>query len=98
MGCIRYLINGGAADLAACIASAGSLYDAQDIVNCEVSFGSVVGSCWAIGQSTLPFKEGQFLSTRLSADLHHVETLDLTADGREMSRSWDTIAVEGTVV
>jgi len=87
-----------AADLAACIASAGSLSDAQDIADCEVSFGSVVGSCWVIGQSTLPFKEGRALSMRLSGDLHHVETLDLTANGREMSRSWDTIAVEGTVV
>ena len=87
-----------AADLAACIACAGSLSDAQDIADCEVSFGSVNGPCWAIRQSTLPFKEGQLLGMRLAGDLHHVETLDLLANGREMSRSWDTIAVEGTVV
>jgi hypothetical protein len=86
-----------APDLAACIAGAGSLFEAQDMVDCEISFGSVSGAGWTIGQSTLPFRQGRGLGLRLSADGRQVRTMDATADDREAVRSWAVIAVEGHV-
>jgi hypothetical protein len=82
-------------DLAACLALAGSLSEAQDMVDCEVSFGTVTGAGWTITHSSLPFREGQRLDMQLTADMGRVQASDLTADGRPMRRSWNIVAAEG---
>jgi hypothetical protein len=86
-----------AANLAACIAGAGSVSEAQDMADCEISFGSISESGWTIRRSTLPFKEGRLLGMRPLRDWTHVETLDAAADGSKTDRSWEVIAIEGNV-
>ena len=84
-----------APDLAGCIAGAGSLAEAQDMADCEISFGSVSGAGWTIVQSTLPFRQGRELGLRLSTDRRRARTMDLAADGRQAPRSWAVTAIEG---
>jgi len=82
-------------DLGACIAGAVSIVRAQDLVDCEIAFGSVSAAGWTIERSTLPFKEGRRLLTHPFLDLDRIETVDLDADGREIVRSWDVTEIEG---
>ncbi len=44
--------------LAECVAAAGSLDAARDIVACEVSLGRIDGGGWTVERSTLPYREG----------------------------------------
>ncbi len=83
--------------LGACIAGAGSLSQAQDMVDCEISFGSVAAAGWTIERSTLPFREGcRLFAGRLNADC--VESIDLDAAGRDTVRLWEVTALEGKMV
>lgn len=82
-------------DLRACIAGAGSVTLAQDMVDCEIAFGAVSASGWTIERSTLPFREGQPLFADPSPNLDRPEALDQDATGREFTRRWDVTAIEG---
>ncbi len=80
--------------LPACIAGAGSLSQAQDMADCEISFGSISASGWTIERSTLPFKEGfRLFAGALKPD--RVESFDLDAVGRETTRLWEVTVLEG---
>ena len=82
-------------DLRACIAGAGSLFRAQDLADCEISFGSVSASGWMIERSTLPFKEGCRLHAGALPNRDGVETFDIDALGRETTRLWEVTVLEG---
>ena len=84
-------------DLRACIAGAGSLALAQDMMDCEIAFGAVSASGWVIERSTLPFREGQFLSLGPFPDIDRLETPDMDAAGRPVTHRWSVIAIEGEV-
>jgi hypothetical protein len=79
-------------DLAACIAGADSLAQAQDMADCEIAFGTV-GADWTIECSTLPFKEGRSLGFKCSPG--RIDTRDISTDGRDCVRSWEVVSVEG---
>jgi hypothetical protein len=82
-------------DLGACVDGAGSLSRAQDLVDCEISFGSVSASGWTIERSTLPFKEGCRLRNGAIPNRDSVETFDVDALGRKTRRLWEVIFLEG---
>lgn len=84
-------------DLCTCIAGAGSLAQAQDMVDCEISFGVVTASGWIIERSTLPFREGQRLFAESRLDIGRIEALDRDATGCEAVRMWAVTAIEGEV-
>jgi hypothetical protein len=82
-------------NLQACIQMAGSLAEAQDMADCEISFGVVTGRDWLIEKSSLAFKEGRNLDIRPAAVSGHIEIMDFTPDGREITRQWHITAREG---
>jgi hypothetical protein len=84
-------------DLRVCIAGAGSLALAQDMVDCEISFGVISESGWIVERSTLPFREGQFLFAEPVLDTDRIAALDRGATGRETVRRWAVTAIEGEV-
>ncbi len=84
-------------DLGAAIAGAGSVALAQDIADCEISFGAVSASGWTVERSTLPFREGQRLFPGILPNHNSLETLDQDAAGRDFTREWKVTAVEGEV-
>jgi hypothetical protein len=86
------------ADLRACIAGAGSVALAQDMADCEISFGAVTAAGWTIERSTLPFREGRRLFADLSPDLDRFEALDRDVTGHDFTRRWAVTAVEGDAV
>lgn len=87
----------GLPDLHACIAGAGSLSQAQDLADCEISFGSVSACGWIVERSTLPFKEGVRLLASPIGNRDRVVTLDLDARGHDTTRLWQVTALEGEV-
>jgi hypothetical protein len=84
-------------DLRTCIAGAASVALAQDMADCEISFGVVSASGWIIERSTLPFREGQRLFTGPLLDIARIEAFDRDAVGRDAMRRWAVTAVEGEV-
>lgn len=82
--------------------AAGSIADAQDLVDCEISFGRVAKGCWKIEHSTLPFCEGRCLAPRiegaLGLDLSGARLVidDIAPDGDAMRRAWEISACAGS--
>ena len=69
---------------------APSLQDAQDLVDCEISIGTVAQDGWVIENSSLPFKEGRRLCpVPLARSERGIETIDLDSNGAEIKRYWD---------
>jgi hypothetical protein len=85
----------GLPDLRTCIAAAGSAAAAQDMTDCEISFGTVFASGWIIERSTLPFREGQRLFPEAALVTDRIAVLDRDATGRESVRRWAVTFVEG---
>jgi hypothetical protein len=71
------------------VASAGSLTEAQDLVDMEVSIGSVSAQGWLIERSSLPFKEG----ARFSASYVNgaIVIADIEPDGASTTRAWTVL-------
>jgi hypothetical protein len=84
-------------NLRACVTGAGSLAMAQDVADCEISFGAVSASGWIIERSTLPFREGRRLFPESRPDFDRLDSLDQDAAGRESVRRWMVTAIEGEV-
>jgi hypothetical protein len=84
-------------DLRICIAGAGSVALAQNMVDCEIAFGAVSPSGWTIERSTLPFREGQRLFPGPFPNRDRFEALERDAAGRESARRWEVTAAEGEV-
>ena len=84
------------ADLAECVQAAGSLQAAQDLFDCEISFGRVDGHEWRIERSSLPFREGRSLRADSETGTGSLLVDDLTPEGTSIRRAWQIAAYEGT--
>jgi hypothetical protein len=84
-------------DLRQLIGAAPSEDAMQDLVDCEISVGSVGAGCWRIEHSSLPFKERRLLQPTTDTGDAALRTHDLGDDGREIERHWDLTRIEGSL-
>jgi hypothetical protein len=83
------------ASLADCVAGAASLAMAQQLVDCEISFGNVTSAGWVISRSSLPYREGAHLDPRPVAGTHRCRTADGGAGEGVTCRTWEILELEG---
>lgn len=84
--------------LKACVDEAGSLSEAQDLVDCEISQGVVVPSGWLITRSSLPFREGQRLDPVPGPrGRDSIVMSDMSAEGKAFTRHWTILEAQGSV-
>jgi hypothetical protein len=79
---------------------AGSLAEAQDAVDVEVSLGVVRDGGWTVTASTLPYRERTALNLSLPGDPvagDTVTTWEPTAAGQTAPREWTVTDLEGDV-
>jgi hypothetical protein len=76
-----------------CIAEVSSLNDAQALIDCEISFGTVSAAGFQITASSLPYRIGDVLNPRYSGG--RLTTLDRSAAGAIVTRQWEIIEPEG---
>jgi hypothetical protein len=67
---------------------AASLHAAQDIIDCEISFGRRRGGDWRIERSSHGFREGATLAPELDEMAGRLIVDDLTAEGAPFRRAW----------
>jgi hypothetical protein len=79
--------------LAECVAGAPSLRHAQQLVDCEISFGNVRAAEFRITASSLPVRIGAALEPRVAHE--RLTTLDRAPDGAALTRQWEITAAEG---
>jgi hypothetical protein len=84
------------ADLTACLKTVGSLEQAQDLFDCEISFGRVRDQQWHIERSNLPFREGHRLRPDIETGTGSLVVDDIAADGSSIRRAWQIVSYEGT--
>jgi hypothetical protein len=89
----RAVLPAAGRTLAECVAAASSLRHAQQLVDCEISFGDVRAGVFRITASTLPFRIGDALEPHFARE--RLTTLDRAADGAALTRHWEITAVEG---
>jgi hypothetical protein len=78
------------------VEAAPSLRAAQELVDCEISFGRVTElGGWLIERSSLPFREGAHLDPALDPTRHAFRSSDVTGEGHEMCRNWAVVELEG---
>jgi hypothetical protein len=75
------------------VAGAASLRQAQQLVDCEISFGRALPSGFRISASTLPWRIGAPLDPRLMRT--QLTTLDCAANGSAITRRWEIVQAEG---
>ncbi|HUD50100.1 hypothetical protein [Parvibaculum sp.] len=81
-----------------CVAGAGSLVEAQDLVDCEISQGAITGAGWIIQRSSLPYRETQRLDPAWAARASGALMLsDMTAEGRPVTRQWQILEAQGAL-
>ena len=78
------------------IDDAASLEAAQDLFDCEISFGRRYGGVWRIERSSLCFREGAALSLALDGDAGLLAVDDLTPEGTRVKRTWRITGHEST--
>jgi len=76
-----------------CIAEASSLEDAQALIDCEISFGTVSAAGLQITASSLPYRIGDVLNPRYSGS--RLTTLDRSGAGAIVTRQWEITESEG---
>jgi hypothetical protein len=81
--------------LAQLIDSAVSLQAAQDLFDCEISFGRRRGSVWRIERSSHGFREGASLSPVFDELARTLAIADLTTEGAPVRHTWRVVAQEG---
>jgi hypothetical protein len=79
--------------LSECVAEASSLKEAQALIDCEISFGTVSAAGFVITASSLPYRIGDCLDPRNSGDF--LTTLDRSPTGAAMLCGWKIIECEG---
>jgi hypothetical protein len=89
----RAVLPAAGRTLAECVAGAPSLKAAQQLVDCEISFGAVQGARFQITASSLPFRIGDALDPQFARQ--RLTTLDRAADGAPLTRRWEITAGEG---
>ena len=77
------------------VADAASLRAAQDLFDCEISFGRRDGGDWRIERSSHCFREGASLAPVFDAAAPTLAVADVTPDGATMTRTWRVTAQEG---
>jgi hypothetical protein len=81
-----------------CVDGAVNLMEAQDLVDCEISFGRIERDSWRIERSSLPYKENQLLGLRSDDSAKGLlRTADVAAMGGFQDRVWEIADVQGTV-
>jgi hypothetical protein len=81
------------------VAGASNLGAAQELVDCEISQGTVTSTGWIVQRSSLPFRETEDLDPdMLTPSGRMLVTRDTGADGRRMLRHWDIVDVEGDIL
>jgi hypothetical protein len=79
--------------LCQCISLAATLQQAQRLVDCEISFGDARPGGFLITASTLPWRIGDVLDSRLTHE--QLDTMDRTAEGIVRRRHWEITDSEG---
>ena len=88
------------------VEEADSLATAQDLFDCEISFGRIIGGHWQIERSSLPYREGQSLAPSVEPapqkNLPGADPIggtlvidDVALDGAAMKRAWHISRYEG---
>lgn len=84
--------------LASLLAATPDLRAAQDLLDCEISIGTVSGTQWRIDRSTLPWRQGALLAPALVEDGGGLESADVAAeDGAPLRLRWKLTHLEGTL-
>ena len=79
------------------IDGAASLQAAQDIFDCEISFGHRdAGDDWRIERSSHCFREGAMLAPAFDSVAGSLVIDDVAPDGTPIKRTWRVIAHEST--
>ncbi|HUI97745.1 MAG TPA: hypothetical protein VLX44_18460 [Xanthobacteraceae bacterium] len=78
----------GGASLAQLIAQSPTLEAAQDLFDCEVSFGHRGGAAWRIARSSLCFREGASLAPVLDERASMLRVDDVSPCGAAVRRQW----------
>ncbi len=79
--------------LGECVSQAPTLLHSQQLVDCEISAGTVSADGLRILASTLPYRIGDVVDPRIDGD--SVSTADRASDGRAIRRRWRITAREG---
>lgn len=79
--------------LGECVAAAPTLRHAQELVDCEISFGDARSAGFRITASSLPYRLGDALDPHLTRE--RLTTTDRTPDGTALVRHWDITGSEG---
>ena len=74
-----------------------SLQAAQDIFDCEISFGRRHGDAWRIERSSHCFREGAMLSPELDSAGGAFVIDDVTPGGGRLRRAWRIAEVESSI-
>jgi hypothetical protein len=82
--------------LSACVAAADSVQLAQQLVDCEISFGTVSAGSFQITASSLPYRIGDVMHQRLASS-QSLTTMDRAINGDAITRPWDIVDREGEV-
>jgi len=89
----RALPLAGPQSLGEYVARAATLQQAQQLVDCEISFGGALPAGFQITASTLPWRIGALLDPRC---MHaQLTTLDCAANGSAITRRWEIVDAEG---
>jgi len=109
-GCRGFLVRGGGVfmyarerrarllphiDFRDQLAGAASIAAAQDLVDCEISEGTVTADGWIIRRSSLPYREGCCLAMHAPERSGTFDVSDLSAEGRLVERCWDIVDAQG---
>ena len=75
--------------------NSASLFDAQNLVDCEISLGRIGPSGWIIEDLSLPYREGAALRPVITADHTQLTISDVTGDCALTLRHWEIVGCEG---
>ena len=84
-------------NLSELVDGAASLEAAQDLFDCEISFGRRHGGNWRIERSSHCFREGAMLSPELDSAGGALVIDDVTAAGARLQRVWRIAEVESAI-
>ena len=89
----RAVVLTGHRTLGECVAAAPTLRHAQELVDCEISFGDVGTAAFRIAASSLPYRLDDALDPRFTRE--RLSTMDRAANGTVLRRQWDITGSEG---
>jgi hypothetical protein len=85
-------------NLIECIDRSSELPNAQDLIDCEISFGRIEAAGWRIENSSLPFKENRLLGPRtFELSKGRLLTADVAPGGEAIALEWDITGVQGAL-